>query len=97
MSSHARREARRESLWLLWFGCALSLCLALCGKGPSARADTAAAARKRVRVASASASASAATPALDTPSMVRLTHGLSAGVDGQPVPESDRPPGALPN
>ena len=96
MSSHARREARRESLRLLWFGCALSLCLALGGKGPSARADTAAAAASASAPASASVSASAATPALDTPSMVRLTHGLSAGVDGQPVPESDRPPGASP-
>jgi hypothetical protein len=27
----------------------------------------------------------------------RLTHGLSARADGQPVPEMDRPPGALPN
>jgi hypothetical protein len=40
---------------------------------------------------------SAATPAPDTLRTVPLTHGLSAGIDGQPVPESDRPPGALPH
>jgi hypothetical protein len=31
------------------------------------------------------------------PAVSPLTHGLSARADGQPVQESDRPPGALPN
>jgi hypothetical protein len=33
----------------------------------------------------------------DAAASARLTHGLSARPDGQPVPETDRPPGALPN
>jgi len=41
-----------------------------------------------------SSSAAVAAPEV-APSL--YTHGLSAGVDGQAVPESDRPPGAFPN
>jgi len=35
-------------------------------------------------------------PAVVEPDRARLTHGLSAGADGRPVPESERPPGASP-
>ncbi|HEY1537217.1 MAG TPA: cytochrome c3 family protein, partial [Polyangiaceae bacterium] len=35
--------------------------------------------------------------AVAMPAGSRLTHGLSPRADGQPVPDSDRPPGALPN
>ncbi|MEI9953090.1 MAG: cytochrome c3 family protein [Pseudomonadota bacterium] len=91
MNPRAKRDARRESLWWLSLGCVSALCLALCGQSPLARADVADVA------AVASASMASAEPAVAAPSMVRFTHGLSAGVDGQAVPESDRPPGAFPD
>ncbi|MEO8905534.1 MAG: cytochrome c3 family protein [Polyangiaceae bacterium] len=102
--------ARRESLWLLAFGCALSLCLALCGRSSVALAEAAghgAASAQATDAGLVDDSNPALSndagpfgiPAVGTtpPASSRMTHGLRARADGQPVPESDRPPGALPN
>jgi hypothetical protein len=115
-----RASSRRESLWLLAFGCLSALGLALCGQGPVAHADGAAVpalsaspdsvtdagptsagadAEEQALTSDAGPFGSAATapaaPAL--PASSRMAHGLAPLVDGQPVPETDRPPGALPN
>lgn len=95
MRPRIERRTPGESLWLLVFGCALALCLALCGRSPSALADGA------PPLAATSAAAADAGPLTDAgtaaPSITTLTHGLSATADGNPTPESDRPPGALPS
>ena len=104
-------RARRESWWLLAFGCALSLCLALCGRSPLASAESAARSPASAQLIdagpgddSSSALSNDAGPfgvpaagITPQPAGSRLTHGLSARPDGQPTPQSDRPPGALPN
>ena len=109
----ARRStdwARRVPWWLLAFGCALSVCLALCGQSPVASAQNAArgtlAAQPRTDAGSSDPALSndagpfgvpATIAASPLPPGSRLTHGLSARADGRPVPDADRPPGALSN
>jgi hypothetical protein len=99
MNPRAKQDAPRASLWLLLLGCVSAVCLALCGQSPLARAElgAAASASASVSAAAASAATSSAPPVATEPGMAPFTHGLSAGIDGQAVPESDRPPGALPN
>ena len=97
MNLGAQPSAPRESLWLLVFGCALAICLALCGQSPSAHADVAPPPpASSVNLADAgvlNADAGVLSGDAGTP----LTHGLSTTADGQPTPEADRPPGAQPN
>ncbi len=109
-SRQGSSRAPKESLWLLAFGCVMALGVALCGQSPVAHANIVAPSDSTTQLPDAGSSDDASandagpfgTPlapsvSVPMPAASRLTHGLSARADGQPVPEWDRPPGALPN
>jgi hypothetical protein len=103
--------SERGAAWLLWFGCLLSLLVALCGPAPAhAQSPTPAASSAEVPDASVETevpdggatpwtSPAPWLPGAAEPALDpnASKRGLGPRSDGKPVPDADRPPGSLPD